>query len=129
MKKFAAICLLVSPLFGNFDATFDKLLPKLIHVESRGNHKAVGDSGKALGQLQIWKVVVKDVNKTYKTNYKHKDAFDRYLSTEICYLYLKHWSKVKGVSDEKSLARIWNGGPHGHKKKATLAYWNKIKTL
>jgi len=28
----------------------------------------------------------------------------------------------------KDLARIHNGGPRGHKKSATLAYWSKIES-
>lgn len=129
MKQMIIFFFLISPLFGDFDSTFDTLVPKLIHVESRGNLKAIGDSGKAFGQLQIWDIVVQDVNRVYKTKYKHKDAFDYYLSIEICYLYLNYWSKVRKVSDEESLARIWNGGPSGHKKEATKKYWEKVRVL
>jgi hypothetical protein len=129
MKKMIMFLALTSPLFGNFDATFDKLLPKLVQVESKGNTKAVGDFGKAKGKLQIWSIVVKEVNSIYKTNYKHDDAFNSKKSERICYLYLKHWSKVRKVSDEKSLARIWNGGSNGHKKKSTLPYWRKVSVL
>jgi len=117
------------PLFGNFDATFEKLVPKLIKIESGGNTKAVGDNGKAKGCLQIWPIVVKEINLIYKTNYKHNDAFDKDKSIKICYLYLKHWSKVRKVSDEKSLSRLWNGGSNGHKKKTTLPYWRKVSVL
>ena len=123
--------LVVCPLFGDFDKTFDKLLPKLIQVESKGNPKAIGDKGRAKGQLQIWNVVVKDVNSIYGTKYKHDDAFDKNLSSEICYLYLKHWAKVNKVSDEKSLAKIWNGGANikkiSAKKRVKLnEYWRKV---
>jgi hypothetical protein len=33
-------------------------------------------------------------------------------------------------SSAKTLARKWNGGgPRGEKKKATLAYWKKVKLV
>jgi hypothetical protein len=31
-----------------------------------------------------------------------------------------------GKTDEEA-ARIWNGGPTGHRKLATVTYWNKVK--
>jgi len=31
------------------------------------------------------------------------------------------------MSDEERLARIWNGGPNGHRKAATLKYWKKVE--
>jgi hypothetical protein len=35
-------------------------------------------------------------------------------------------ARVGTVTDEIK-ARIWNGGPNGHKKAATLGYWEKTK--
>jgi hypothetical protein len=134
MKKMIMFLAVTCPLFGNFDATFEKLVPKLIKIESGGNTKAIGDSGRAKGCLQIWSCIILEVNSIYKTNYKHNDAFDKEKSKKICYLYLKHWSKVKKVSDEKSLAFLWNGGPNfkkaSSKKKQNLNnYWRKVSAL
>jgi len=43
----------------------------------------------------------------------------------VCEAYLKHYGK--GCTTEQ-LARKWNGGgPAGDKKKATEAYWNKVR--
>jgi hypothetical protein len=28
---------------------------------------------------------------------------------------------------DQDRARIWNGGPNGYKKKATLGYWAKVR--
>lgn len=33
---------------------------------------------------------------------------------------------AKGKSDEEK-ARKWNGGPSGHRNKATIKYWEKVK--
>ena len=127
IKKLLPFICLILPLYGDFDSVFDSLVQKLIEVESNGNLDAIGDAGKAYGQLQIHEVAIKDVNRLYGTSYKHEDAFDYYLSIEICYLYLKFWSSARGTTEPEHLARIWNGGPLGHRKDSTLVYWEKIQ--
>ena len=108
------------------------LIDALIQVESNGNVEAVGDNGKAFGCLQIWNIVIQDVNRIYKTRYKHKDAFNKNKSKQICRLYLTYWGKhYERVTHNKItyeiLARIWNGGPKGYRKFQTIAYWNKVR--
>ena len=108
------------------------LVDGLIKVESNGNNRAVGDKGKAIGCLQVWKVVVDDVNRVYKTDYKHEDMFDRAKSVDVCKKYLLHYGKVykkqtgKPITAEV-LARIWNSGPNGWQKPCSVPYWNKVK--
>jgi len=87
-----------------------------------------GDGGKALGVLQIRQEVIDDVNRIYKTKYVHTDALNKTKAFEICKLYLKHWGaryrKETGLAPtDEVLARIWNGGPKGWKKTATVKYW------
>jgi hypothetical protein len=109
---------------------YDKLIPALVRVESNGNAKAVGDNGKALGILQIWSVVVQDVNAVYGTKFAHKDAFEPKKAEQICRLYLSHYCSAKRLGRKptyEDAARIWNGGPMGHRKSATLGYWAKVK--
>lgn len=112
----------------------NKLINALISVESNGKADAIGDGGKAKGCLQIHNVVVEDVNNFFKTNYIHDDAFDMEKAKDICRKYLSHWSKYykqqegKEATDEV-LARIWNGGPFGYRKMATMPYWNKVKVF
>lgn len=96
----------------------------LIQIESGGVDHAVGDNGKALGCLQIHAICVEDVNRIYRTNYKHYDALDREKAIEICKLYLMHYGDGLTV---KQVVKIWNGGPEGHKKEATKKYWEKFK--
>ena len=62
-----------SPIVEAQPLDIDRLLPALSKVESNGNPRAVGDSGKAYGELQIWSVVVQDVNRTHGTRYTHRD--------------------------------------------------------
>jgi hypothetical protein len=102
----------------------EKLIPALIAVESSGQNNLIGDHGKAYGCLQIHQEVVNDVNRLYHLRYTHNDCFNRDVSIRICQLYLKHYANNR--SDEDS-ARIWNGGPLGYKKSATIKYWNRVK--
>lgn len=121
-------------LFGDITVS-DNLIKALIKVESNGNNNSVGDNGKAKGCLQIWNVVVLDVNRVYRSAYKHDDAFDRELSKVICEMYLKHWGKYyerktnKKITNE-GLARLWNSGPKWFTKKhKTDGYWQKVSKV
>lgn len=104
------------------------LIEAVIKVESNGNDYAIGDlnlKNKAFGPMQIRKPCVDDVNLTFKTNYRAEDCLgNRPLSKWIFCRYADIHSK--GLSQEV-VARRWNGGPTGEKKKATLTYWNKVR--
>lgn len=109
------------------------LIPALMKVESNGDVNAVGDNGKAKGILQIWNIVIQDVNRVYKTMFKHDDAFDKSKAIDIATKYLEHYGKTYEKQTGKPattevLARIFNGGPTGWKTKATDGYWNKVKS-
>lgn len=109
---------------------YSALITALISVESGGRADAVGDNGKAFGILQIWDVVVKDVNTFYGTTYTHKDAFNPTKAKTICRCYLKYYAtpaRIGNMDPYEAAARIWNGGPNGHRKVATLGYWAKVK--
>jgi hypothetical protein len=110
----------------------DRLLPALAQVESNGNPRAVGDNGKALGELQIWSVVVQDVNRVHGTRYSHRDAFEPILARDICRRYLAIYCTPKRLGRAPTMedaARIWNGGPNGHRKTATIKYWHKVAAV
>jgi hypothetical protein len=105
--------------------TISNLISALIIVESSNNDLAVGDQGKAIGCLQIHKAVVLDVNRITGSNYRHSEMTNRVAARAVCEAYLKYWGK--GCTTEQ-LARKWNGGgPSGDKKKATEAYWLRVK--
>lgn len=107
----------------------DRLIPALEHVESSGNPAAIGDGGRALGILQIWDVVIADVNRAKGTTYTHRDALDPVKARAICRAYLAIYCTPKRLGRQPTMedaARIWNGGPNGHKKRATEKYWQKV---
>jgi hypothetical protein len=105
--------------------TISNLISALIIVESSGNDLAIGDNGRAIGPLQIHRGVVQDVNRITGSHYRHSEMTNRVAARAVCEAYLKHWGKGKTTEEQ---ARIWNGGPQGHnRKKATEAYWAKVK--
>jgi hypothetical protein len=110
----------------------NNLINAMIQVESEGNGLAIGDKGKAYGCLQLWNTYIQDVNRIYKTSYRHKDAFNRKTAIEITKKYLEFYGKEYYKQTGKKptaevFARIHNGGPSGYKKTATLDYWKKVK--
>ena len=100
------------------------LIAALITVESNGRDNAIGDGGLAIGALQIHKAVVVDVNRIAGTSYTHQQMTNRIAALKVCEIYLNRYAANK---TNEEAARIWNGGPTGHRKSATLTYWNKVK--
>lgn len=116
---------------GTVDTT--ELVKALIQVESRGNDRAFGDRGKkekAYGPLQIRQPCVDDVNRRYGTHIQARGLLgDRATSVWVCRKYLELYATQQRLGHEPTLAdmaRIWNGGPGGWKRKDTLVYWSKV---
>lgn len=99
-------------------------LAALLAVESGGNDLAIGDGGRAIGALQIHRGVVDDVNRVHGTKYRHADMHDRKKAVRVASLYIATYAP--GASPEVQ-ARVWNGGPRGATKPATLGYWARVK--
>lgn len=104
----------------------------LMIVESGDNASAIGDNGKAIGCLQIHESVVKDVNRHFGVDIKHKAMADKKLSIAVCSAYLRMWGRhyqqITGKEPTyEILARIWNGGPNGWQKDSTEKYWCKVE--
>jgi hypothetical protein len=119
------LCLAVSALPARAG-----LWEAVCHVESGGNPRAVGDRGadgvyRAAGIAQIWAITVKDINRFAGTKFTLKDRFDPVKSKQMFTLYTEHYAKGRSIEFK---ARVWNGGPQGAYKGATLAYWRKIQS-
>lgn len=100
------------------------LIAALIAVESGGNPRAIGDHGQSVGVLQITPVMVRDVNRISGKRFQWPDdCFDRSKSIRMAEIYFGQWPDANA----ETLARRWNGGPTGDRKKATLQYWKKVK--
>lgn len=102
----------------------------LVSIESNGNDLAIGDNGTAIGPLQIRPAAIVDVNRRFKTQYVHSRMTNRVEAIEVLDRYLWIYATPerlgRPVTDEDR-ARIWNGGPNGWKKSATLPYLEKYR--
>jgi len=112
------------------------LIPLLCQVESGGDPNAVGDGGQAVGVLQIHPIMVAEVNRILKDDfYDLEDRLDPNESAAMAHIYLYYWGErrlPRRATAEQSivlLARLWNGGPNGHKKRATFQYGEKTRKL
>jgi hypothetical protein len=111
----------------------EALLDALIQVESSGRDDAVGDGGKAIGCLQIWQPYWYDATEFSGIGGSYKDCYNRAYAKRIVDAYMKRYAREAWTSTTKfnaeKCARIHNGGPKGHLKKATEKYWKKVDKL
>ncbi len=120
----------------------DSLITAIMQVESELNAKAIGDGGKAIGMAQIHKICVDDVNRIEKLiakeegrkpiRFTYEDRKSPSKSRQIMKIYLSwygaNYKKNTGFeATPEILSKIWNGGPNGWKKQATIAYWIKVR--
>jgi len=107
----------------------EKLLDAIMWVESKGDPRAIGDGGNAVGAYQIWKICVDDCNRIAELHgirprlWTYNDRYSPIYSRAMCFTYITHYGK----GDPERMARCWNGGPNGWKKQATVKYWCKVK--
>ena len=106
--------------------SMERFLEAIRQVESHGNDKAVGDNGKAIGPYQIWRVYWQDAVEFDKTlGGSYQDCYNPQYAARVVRAYMARYAP-KGASLEV-MARIHNGGPKGHQKAATAAYWAKVQ--
>jgi len=108
------------------------LLEAMIQVESRGKEGCIGDKhlGKpSIGVLQIRPIMVREVNRILKKqDIKKKFQMDDRYSREKSIEMFNIWKDYYHSEDsEEVIARCWNGGPKGWKRKATEHYWEKVQ--
>jgi hypothetical protein len=97
----------------------------LHQVETSGRHGPIlGDGGRALGPLQIHRAYWVDS----RVPGRYEDCADLNYSIRVVSAYLKRYARAAWDSNSVDvLARVHNGGPQGHRKKATLRYAAKVK--
>ena len=109
----------------------ETLVDALILVESGGNPNAYCKKEKAVGCLQIRPIMLREVNRILRKQKSTKrfsleDRWDCGLSKEMFYIWRNYHHED---SSDEVIARNWNGGPRGFKKKQTQHYWDKVKKL
>lgn len=128
MKRLIATTVLLGLTFTFVNKSYsnDELVKAIHKVESGGRvGKILGDSGRALGPLQIHYANWKDATSFDKSiGGTYSDCQDLNYSIKIFNAYMKKYADGKDTEDK---ARIWNGGPQGHKKSVTKNYWKAVK--
>ena len=104
---------------------WNPVMDAIIHVESRGDAKAV--SGNSCGAMQITPILVKECNnilkkKKSKKRFTMQDRFSVQKSKEMFLLYQAYFNPQNNV--EKAI-RSWNGGMN-YSVKRTQRYYNKV---
>lgn len=104
---------------------WNPVMEAIIHVESRGDAKAV--SGNSCGAMQITPILVKECNNILKKRKSKKrftlqDRFSLQKSKEMFLLYQSHYNPTNNV--EKAI-RSWNGG-NNYSVKRTHSYYEKV---
>jgi len=107
----------------------DTLLIAMMWVESRFDSTAYAKNESAVGVLQIRPIMVREVNRVLKK----MDKPQRYTLED-------RWSLTKSVemfniirdyhhqdSNYETIARCWNGGRRGDRKKSTEVYWQRVQ--
>jgi hypothetical protein len=133
MRLFLFFPLLINYATSSFEVVMvkttptiqDSLIDAIIHVESRGDSMAYNAGEDAVGVLQIRPIMMREVNRLLKENkYTLADRWSKSKSIEMFNVIKDH---TTNPTNER-LARNWNGGWNGYKKKSTLKYWQKVKT-
>ncbi len=97
----------------------DRLVSAFIYVESKGDDKAIGDNGMAVGCLQFWPIMVKEANRLGRTNYTNADRYDRAKSVAMFKTIMAH-HRVRTVRDA---VRVWNrNAPEKYIRRYEQAY-------
>ena len=102
------------------------------HIETLNTDSLIGDSGRAYGRYQIHDICVTASGLKNLLNYQHKDMFDSIKAERVfwavmginCHTYAQKYGKYPNLGE---LARMWNGGPNGHKKQSTLNFLKKFE--
>lgn len=113
----------------------DVLYSSIVWVESKGDVNARSSDG-SVGIIQIKPVMVTEVNRICKIRkmdkrYTLSDRRDPDKSKEMFWIYQEFyhpnldWDSVS-IKHMESMARKWNGGPKGEKKRGTRKYWKKV---
>ena len=134
---------LAAPLFGSSLKTYTmaEALAAIRQVETGGDPDngigAVGDNGAALGPLQIHLAYHFDAAERDSSLKNYKDCLTSLdYSERVVRAYMGRYANAEvkrlraglgTLADVEKVARIHNGGPKGHRKKATVGYWRKVE--
>lgn len=110
----------------------DRVIDTLELIESGGDVEAIGDSGKAVGVLQIWPIMVDEANRLSPYQFSYDDRYSRKKSRLIAKIFFVHqirlyYKKFRRLPSEYELVSSWNTG--SILKKINKRYVNKYRSL
>ena len=115
------LSLLILMLFTTASAADFAAFTRAVHlVETSGRTgPIIGDGGRALGPLQIHRGCWQDS----RVGGRYEDVADLAVATAVLRAYLLRYApKALAAEDWSTCARVWNGGPRGASKAATVGY-------
>ena len=121
MKLFLLILLLATTASAADFAQFTRA----VHlVETSGRlGPTVGDGGRALGPLQIHRGCWQDS----RVGGRYEDVADLAVATAVLRAYLTRYAPAALASEDwTTCARVWNGGPRGASRSATVGYSMRV---
>jgi len=134
-KHFLTLALLVLSSVSAFaQRPIDKdtrvFLDAIRRVETGGlpnaGKGAVGDKGASIGPYQLQRAYHADA-RMKAGRYEDCSTDATYSEQTMLAYFARYAPKALESKDWETLARVHNGGPKGHTKKATLGYWTKVK--
>lgn len=139
----ASVAVLLAPGLASTLKTYSmsEALAAIRQVETGGEPNdgigAIGDHGKALGPFQIWHAYHFDAAERDSSLRRHRDCLTSLdYSERVVRAYMGRYARAEAkrllagtatLADVEKVARIHNGGPKGHRKKATDGYWAKVR--
>ena len=139
------VCLIMSSAYTADDyskpipikkkTNWEHFIDAVIEVESGGDDSAYNKRERAVGCLQIRPIAVREVNRLLEVSgvdgkYTLDDRYDRVRSIEMFMIMAEQVDCCENLSEEEFfeiVARRWNGGYRGARKKSTIKYWEKVK--
>lgn len=123
------VACLVSTCFAG-DTPDDTLWYAVCMQETGANPNPPQTEPGSVGIAQIRAGVVADCNRILARSgrgerFTLKDRSDPDKARAMFNIYLEHYGGVDATYEK--LARIWNGGPRGYLKDATVKYWEGVK--
>ena len=128
-------CITTTDIVPPITYSFEDFIEAVIYIESRGNVKAYNEQEKAVGCLQIRPIMLREVNRVLKRDksklrFTLEDRWDREKSIDIFHIIAEQTKCCENISKLdffETVARRWNGGRRGDRKKATKIYWERVK--
>ena len=123
-QTIAAILLLLATSASAMAADWAGFV-RAIHSVETGQRVGpiLGDGGKSLGPLQVSRAAWQDS----RVGGRYEDVADLAVATRVLRAYLQRYApRALSAEDWFTCSRIWNGGPRGGSKNATLAYSRRV---